>query len=124
LRDCLFFQQGGIEAFCQYVKTAAKFPASELNKKQKKSVFLQFGVDCYGNVKVFSVMKSSGSKALDNEAKRAVKSSPKWTPAKTGNKSVGKLYYLQVKFNVATKKVEVKEPEFEIMFPILACFCM
>ena len=102
------FQGGDINTFISYLKQNIKYPQAALNKKKQGMVAIQFGVDCYGSVQVFSVLKSSGTKLLDNEAKRAIKASPKWKPARLDNKSVGKLYVLQIKFNYATKKVEIK----------------
>jgi hypothetical protein len=39
---------------------------------------------------------------------RAIKASPKWTPAKVKEKSVGQLFILQIKFNLKTRRVEVR----------------
>jgi protein TonB len=103
------FQKGDVQTFITtYLKKNIKYPPAALKKKQQGTAYVQFGIDCYGNVKVFSVMKSSGSKTLDNEAVRAIKSSPKWSPAKIKDMSVGQLFILQIKFNAVTRKIEIK----------------
>lgn len=102
------FQNGDVNSFISYLKKNTKYPVAALKKKQQGTAFIQFGVDCYGAVKIFSIMKSSGFKLLDDEAKRSIGSSPKWVPAKIGNKSVGQLIVLQVKFNAKTRMVEIK----------------
>jgi periplasmic protein TonB len=102
------FQNGDINTFITYLKKNTKYPATALKKKQQGTTAVQFGVDCYGSVKVFAVLKSSGFKVLDNEAVRAIKSSPKWSPAKIKEVSVGQLFLLQIKFNAKTRKVEIK----------------
>jgi|WetSurMetagenome_2_1015567.scaffolds.fasta_scaffold428893_2 TonB family protein len=102
------FQNGNINTFMTYLKKNTRYPALAQKKKQQGTAAVQFGVDCYGAVKIFALLKSSGSKILDDEAVRAIKASPKWTPAKVKDKSVGQLFILQIKFNLKTRRVEVK----------------
>ena len=103
------FQNGDIKTFFVYLKKNTKYPLQALKKNQQGSIVVQFGIDCYGSIKVFSILKSSGIKLLDNEVLRAIKSSPKWTPAKLTGKSVGQLYMAQIKFSAKTKSVEIKQ---------------
>jgi TonB family protein len=93
--------------FNNYLKKNIKYPLSALKKKQQGLVVIQYGIDCYGSTKIFSILKSSGSTLLDNEAQRAINSSPKWMPAKIGTKSVGQLSLAQIRFKAATKTIEV-----------------
>jgi len=102
------FQNGNIKTFASYLKKNTKYPAAALKKNQQGTVVIQFGIDCYGSIKVFSTLKSSGFKLLDNEALRAINSSPKWNPAKIKDKSVGQLFILHVKFNLKTRSIEIK----------------
>ena len=101
------FQNGDVNTFISYLKKNTKYPVAALKKKQQGTAIIQFGIDCYGAVKIFSIMKSSGVKLLDDESKRALNSSPKWTPAKTGNKSVGQLMVLQFKFSAVTRTIQI-----------------
>jgi TonB family protein len=101
------FQNGDVNTYITYLKKNTKYPIYSLRRRQQGTVIIQFGVDCFGTVKIFSVLKSSGFKVLDDEAKRSIGSSPKWTPAKIGNKSVGQLMVLQVHFNAKTRMVEI-----------------
>ncbi len=69
---------------------------------------VQFGVNWDGKVEVFSVLKSSGYKLLDEEVVRAIKTSPAWEPAKIQNKRVGQLFMVQVSFNARTRKIDIR----------------
>jgi len=102
------FQNGDIKTFFVYLKKNTKYPLQSLKKGQQGTSVVQFGVDCYGNVNIFSLLKSSGFKLLDNEALRVIKSSPKWTPAKLSGKSVGQLFMTQIKFSAKTRSIEIK----------------
>ena len=103
------FQNGDLVSFCStFLKKNTKYPIPALKKKQQGTVIIQFGVDCFGSLKIFSVLKSSGVKILDDEALRVLKLSPKWSPAKLGNKLVGQIFMLQIKFNARTRSVEIK----------------
>ncbi len=101
------FNNGDIRTFMTYLKKSTKYPASALKKKQQGTAIVQFGIDWNGKLNVFSVLKSSGVKVLDNEAVRALKASPAWSPAKIKTQSVGQLFTLQIKFNAKTKSVEI-----------------
>ena len=101
------FQNGDVNKYISYLKRNIRYPVYALRHREQGTVIIQFGVDCYGAVKIFSTMKSSGYKILDNEARRIIASSPKWTPAKSGNKSVGQLLVLQIKFDARTRRVEI-----------------
>jgi TonB family protein len=101
------FKNGDFTAFqTTFLKKSIKYPAAALKKRQQGTVIIQYGIDCYGNLKVFSILKSSGFKVMDNEAVRALKTSPKWEPAMIGKKKVGQLWMIQIKFNAKTGKVE------------------
>ncbi len=102
------FNGADINAFYAYLKKNIKYPAAALKKKQQGLTVVQFGVDWNGNVQVFSVLKSSGFKILDDEVVRVLKSSPPWTPAKMKETKVGQLLMVQVKFNARTRSIEIK----------------
>lgn len=101
------YPNGDFNAFKLYLKKNIKYPAQALKKLQQGTTAMQFGVDCYGSIKFTYVLKSSGSKLLDNEVIRALKASPKWTPAKIGNKSVGQLFVIQVTFKAKTRSIDI-----------------
>ncbi|HEY9123968.1 MAG TPA: energy transducer TonB [Bacteroidales bacterium] len=102
------FNGGDIKSFIAYLTKNIKYPAVALKKRQQGTVAIQFGVDCYGKVHVFSVLKSSGVAVLDKEASMAINASPAWTPALDKGRPVGQLFLLQIKFNAKTRKVEIK----------------
>lgn len=102
------FQGSDISAFQAYLKKNIKYPAAALKKRQQGTVAVQFGVNWDGKVEVFSVLKSSGYKLLDEEVVRAIKTSPAWEPAKIQNKRVGQLFMVQVSFNARTRKIDIR----------------
>lgn len=102
------FNGSDMNAFYAYLKKNIKYPVSALKKKQHGLTVVQFGVDWNGNVQVFSILKSSGFKILDDEVVRVLKTSPPWTPAKMKETKVGQLLMVQVKFNARTRSVEIK----------------
>jgi TonB family protein len=102
------FNGGDINTFvATHLKKNTKYPAAALKKRQQGTVVVQFGIDWNGKLNVFSVLKSSGVKTLDDEAVRALKTSPAWQPAKNKTQAVGQLFMLYFKFNAKTKKVEI-----------------
>jgi len=102
------FQGNDIIAFLQFLKKNIKYPPAALQKGQQGTVAVQFGVNWDGKVEVFSILKSSGSKLLDNEVVRVINSSPAWEPARQQQKRVGQLFMVQVSFHARTRKIEVK----------------
>lgn len=102
------FQNGDINTFKTYLKKNVKYPANALKKKQQGSAVIQMGVDCYGSVKILSVLKSSGYPLIDNEIKRAIIASPKWIPAQNQGTKVGQLHMLTFIFRLKTRAVEIK----------------
>lgn len=102
------FQSPDFNVFRMFLKKSTNYPYAALKKKQQGTVVIQFGVSCYGETKFFSILKSSGVKMLDDEAVRALKALPKWEPAKMGNKSVGQIFVIQVKFDAKKRSVTIK----------------
>ena len=103
------FQNGDFNTFrTTFLKTNIKYPINALKKKQQGTVIVSCGIDCFGSLKVFTILKSSGVKVLDNEAIRVLKLSPKWTPASADKKLVGQMCTFQIKFNAKTRSVELK----------------
>jgi len=102
------FQGNDINAFLTYLRKNIKYPVNALRKSQQGTVVVQFGVNWDGKVEVFSVLKSSGYKILDQEVVRAIGSSPAWEPAQHQKKRVGQLFTVQVSFHARTRKIEVK----------------
>jgi TonB family protein len=102
------FQGGDIQNFISYLKKSIKYPPVALKKRQQGTVVVQFGVNWNGEIEVFSILKKSGFPMLDQEAVRAIKSSPQWEPARMEDTKVGQLFVLQIKFDARTRKIEIK----------------
>lgn len=102
------FQGHDVNAFLAYLKKNIKYPPAALRKRQQGTVAVQFGVNWEGKVEVFSVLKSSGYKLLDDEVVRAIGTSPVWEPAQNQKKRVGQLFLVQVSFQARTRKIDVK----------------
>ncbi|MGC8803037.1 MAG: energy transducer TonB [Bacteroidales bacterium] len=102
------FQGNDIHAFLAYLKKNIKYPPAALRKRQQGTVAVQFGVNWDGKVEVFSVLKSSGYKLLDDEVVRVIGSSPVWEPAQNQKKRVGQLFLVQVTFQARTRKIDVR----------------
>ena len=102
------FQNGDINTFVSFLKKNTKYPYNALKRQQHGLVAIQFGVDCYGKVKIISTLKSSGYPLLDKEVIRAISSSPTWIPAQNQGVKVGQLFLLQFTFKFKTRSIEIK----------------
>lgn len=94
------FKDGTLDDFHVYVDNNLIYPQLEKENKIEGKAFIQFGINCYGDIGFVKVISSSGNINLDNEAIRVVKSSPKWKPAKVGNKYVGQIIIIPVNFKL------------------------
>lgn len=93
------FQDGDLKTFRTYVSKNLIYPKEAFfNNDMQGKVYVKFIVDWDGQVKDVSVFKSSGFEALDKEAVRVIKSSPRWTSAKNNNICVPQQFILPVGF--------------------------
>lgn len=88
------------ELFLKYINRNIKYPQAAIEKELEGTVIVSFLVDKDGKVTDVKVVKSVDP-LLDEEAMKAVKDSPAWTPAKDakGN-AVAVRYNLPVVFNL------------------------
>jgi periplasmic protein TonB len=94
------FNNGTYNDFHVYTDKNLTYPSYEKEHKIEGKTFIQFGVNCHGDIGFVKVQKSSGNINLDNEAIRVVKSSPEWKPAKMGNKFVGQIFIIPINFKL------------------------
>ena len=94
------FNGKGIEAFSNYVMTNVKYPQEAVTKNYSGKSFVQFIVEKDGKVTEVKIVRSSGYKALDEEAMRVVKSPPMWSPAKDKGQLVKQAFTLPVVFKL------------------------
>lgn len=87
VEDMPKFQGGGKEKFREYIAQNLQYPAIAAENGISGRVFVQFAVNNKGEV-VDVIVVRGVDPALDKEAVRVVKSSPKWTPGKQRGRPV------------------------------------
>ena len=86
--------------FRAWVYSKLKYPEIARENNVTGTTRLSFVVDKTGTVTRVGVVKSSGDKSLDEEAKRVVSASPKWTPGMQTGKPVNIQYVFVITFNL------------------------
>ena len=87
VEDMPRFNGGDADLFRNYVANNLQYPQIALENGISGKVIVQFTVDTHGDV-VDAVVFRGVDPALDKEALRVVRSSPKWTPGKQRGKPV------------------------------------
>lgn len=87
VEDMPQFQGGGKEKFREWISQNLQYPPIAAENGISGRVFVQFAVNAKGEV-VDVVVVRGVDPALDKEAVRVVKSSPKWTPGKQRGRPV------------------------------------
>jgi TonB family protein len=91
---------GGYSEMQNYINGEVKYPEDAIEMGEQGSVFISFVVEPNG--KVTNVFVEKGVyKSLDREAKRVVRSFPKWVPAELNAKKVRTRVRLPVVFVLA-----------------------
>lgn len=88
---------GGEQSLYKYLANNIRYPERAVNANQEGAVYVNFVIRKDGSVSDVSVKKPIGF-TMDEEAKRVVKSMPRWKPAKLNGKPVHYVYQLPVKF--------------------------
>jgi len=88
---------GGPDELKAYIDTQLKYPSEAVVDKIEGTVILEFIVTKMGNIESIKIYKSVHP-LLDEEAKRLVKSMPKWSPGKNEGQDVNAQYVLPIKF--------------------------
>jgi TonB family protein len=92
------FKGGDINKFRDWVQMNLIYPPEAVMKGEFGRVTLQFAVGTNGHVEQVKLLRTSGSKALDNEALRIANSSPAWVPARKNGKPVRQQFVIPVIF--------------------------
>jgi TonB family protein len=92
---------GGPQQMMKFIQINSRYPQSVKEKSIGGKVFLKFIVAETGEVKDVAVLKSSGVKALDEEAKAMMSYMPKWKPGKQNGKEVPVYFNLPVSYGLA-----------------------
>ena len=91
------FQGGDLNEFRNYVQKNLKYPEIAAENGIQGRVFLSFVVEPNGSVSNVRVVRGVDP-AIDKEAVRAVKNSPKWSPGKQRGKPVRVSYNMPIVF--------------------------
>lgn len=87
VEDMPMFQGGGKENFRGFIAKNLQYPPIAAENGISGRVFVQFAVNARGNV-VDVIVVRGVDPALDKEAVRVVRNSPKWTPGKQRGRPV------------------------------------
>lgn len=93
------FQGGDPNAFSKWVAQHLQYPEIAKENGIKGRVILQFTIGADGKLTDIKVVRGV-DKALDDEAVRVVKSSPKWTPGRQRDRAVKVTYTFPVIFDL------------------------
>lgn len=99
VEDMPKFKGGDLNDFRVYVQKRIRYPDIAQENGIQGRVFVQFAVDAKGEV-VNAVVIRGVDPALDKEALRVVKSSPKWTPGKQRGRPVKVQFTFPITFQL------------------------
>jgi len=91
---------GGQQAMMRYIAERIDYPIEAFQQGIQGRVICQFVVDIDGRITDVVIAKSSGDSSLDREARRIIKSMPKWKPGKQNGRNVKVKYTLPVTFRL------------------------
>ncbi len=92
------FHGGTINEFRDWVQRNLVYPPKAVENGEFGRVTLQFIVGIQGQVEEVKLLRTCGSKALDDEALRIVNKSPLWVPARQQGKVVRQQFVIPVIF--------------------------
>ena len=75
----------GAQAMMKYIQQNIQYPPTSIEMNEQGKVYLSFVVEADGSISNVSIERGV-SKDIDNEAKRIVRSMPKWTPGEAKGK--------------------------------------
>jgi protein TonB len=91
---------GGIQKFYDYLGKSIRYPAVDRENNVTGKVFVQFVVERDGSLTDVKALRGP-SQTLQDEAARAVKASPKWTPGVQNGRKVRVQYTVPVSFTLS-----------------------
>jgi TonB family protein len=94
---------GGMPAMGDYLRNEIRYPKKCVEQKIEGRSIITFVVGKNGKISKVKVLRSAGNKLLDKEAKRAVKSMPRWQPGTHKGKVVKVQMTLPVLFKLQKK---------------------
>ena len=97
VEDMPSFKGQGLNGFRNWVMANLDYPGIAAENGISGTVYVQFVVEPSGEVNKVTIMRGVDP-ALNNEAIRVVKTSPKWTAGKQRGKSVRVAFTFPIKF--------------------------
>ena len=91
---------GGMQQMSKFIQINSRYPQSIKDKSIGGKVFLKFVVTETGTVTDVVILKSSGIKELDEEAKIMMSYMPKWKPGKQNGKEVPVYFNIPVSYGL------------------------
>jgi protein TonB len=95
--------KGGIEKFYAYLSKNIHYPAIAKENNVQGKVFVTFVVERDGSLTDIKVVRGIGS-GCDEEAKRVLASSPKWTPGIQNGRPVRVQYTMPISFTLTSEE--------------------
>jgi TonB family protein len=99
VEDMPKFKGGNLDKFKLWVAQNLCYPESAVENEISGKVYIQFTINEKGNLVDAKLVKGVDP-ALDNEALRVIKSSPKWEPGKQGGEEVKVQFTMPVVFSL------------------------
>jgi len=99
VEDMPTFRGGDVNKFREWVQQRIKYPQIAAENGIQGKVFIMFVVEPDGSVSNVTILRGVDP-ALDNEAKRVVESSPKWSPGKQRGAPVRVRFSITVNFQL------------------------
>jgi protein TonB len=93
------FKGGDTEKFRQWVIKRTKYPEVAMINNFQGIVYISFIVEYNGSVSHVRVVKCVGP-IIDNETKKTIESSPKWTPGRQKGIAVRVAYLIPLSFKL------------------------
>lgn len=91
---------GGMDGWIKHMTENLKYPQAARDGKVEGMVVLTFVVKADGSVSDVEIQRGIGA-GCNEEAKRVVEISPKWTPGKIGGKAVNTRMTLPINFKLS-----------------------
>ena len=99
VEDMPQFKGGGINAFRKYVQENISYPTVAAENGIEGTVFVKFVVDKDGGISNVKIMRGVDP-ALNKEAKRVIRSAPKWEPGSQRGKPVRVQFTIPITFKL------------------------
>ena len=91
---------GGDAALMKFISDNVRYPAIAQENGIQGRAICQFTVEKDGSITDIQILRSAGDETLDKEAKRVIKSMPKWSPGKQRGKAVRVSYTIPINFRL------------------------